>query len=230
MTGMRQLKIMTYNIQHGVKGLGEIAKVIYYSGAAIIGMNEVDCGAPRSLYIDQVSWLARKLNMYYAFAPAKDYTYGNALLTQFPIIESENRQFSNFFSNEGKGLEKRSYLFALLKTPSREMGVVVTHLGLDKKEREYHIKEILAFVDGKEERLIVLMGDFNALPHASELILLEKQFSKGKGSVYTYPVPEAKVQIDYIFVNRKKFLFTCQTINAKASDHFPLVCRLSMFS
>lgn len=219
---------MTYNIQHGVKGLGEIAKVIYHSGAAIIGMNEVDCGLARSLYIDQASWLARKLNMYYVFAPAKDHTYGNALLTQFPIIESENRQLSEKNSNQGKKLEKRSYLFALLKTPLRKIGVVVTHLGLDEKEREYHIKEILAFVDDKEEILIVLMGDFNALPNASEMILLEKQFSKGKESIYTYPVPEAKVQIDYIFVNRRDVLVEYKTINVKASDHFPLVCSLPM--
>ncbi|MBP1969392.1 endonuclease/exonuclease/phosphatase family metal-dependent hydrolase [Virgibacillus natechei] len=98
-----EMKVMTYNIRHG-KGkdkqldLYRIAEVIKRSDAAIIGINEIDRYYSRSLHIDQPNWLARELDMDYAFAPSlslppKHYSelrqYGNAILSRYPIISKK---------------------------------------------------------------------------------------------------------------------------------------------
>lgn len=91
---------MTFNIHHG-KGIDKqvdlyrIAEVIEKSDADIIGLNEVDKHfSKRSLYENQIGWLAKQLNIEHAFSPSlsiksKNSTtirqYGNALLSRYPI-------------------------------------------------------------------------------------------------------------------------------------------------
>ena len=67
---------MTFNIHHG-RGMDKqldlyrIAEIIKASDADIIGLNEVDKHfSKRSDYQDQISWLAKQLNMNQAFSPS----------------------------------------------------------------------------------------------------------------------------------------------------------------
>lgn len=224
---MKGIRIMTYNIQHGKKGLDKIAKVIHENGADIISLNEVDCNLPRSQYIDQAAWLAKELNMNYVFGPAIGKRYGNALLTRFPIIDTENHKFPKLYSAKGYIMEKRACLFAHLETPLDQISIFVVHLGLDQKERQHLVQEMIEFISKKQIGLTFLMGDFNATPDASELIPIEKKFYKGVETIFTYPVPNAKHQIDYIFVDREEILLEYQVVETEASDHFPLLCNYS---
>ena len=99
-----QLNILTFNIHHG-RGtdgkldLSRIAHIIEASGADVIGLNELDRNfLRRSAFVDQLQWLAKRLNMHAAFGatvtlPSLKRTprqYGNGLLSRFPIISHSN--------------------------------------------------------------------------------------------------------------------------------------------
>jgi hypothetical protein len=95
---MLEIKVMTFNIHHG-KGMDNradlfrIAELIDKCDVDIVGLNEVDRHfSKRSLYEDQIGWLANQLDMDYAFSPSisiksKHLTemrqYGNALLSRY---------------------------------------------------------------------------------------------------------------------------------------------------
>src|SRR4051794_39354446 len=96
-----ELNVMTFNIHHGrgtdrKLNIGRISQVIKESNADLIGLNEVDrFFSKRSDYIDQISWLAKHLEMNYAFGEAITLRskktnitrqYGNAFLSRYPII------------------------------------------------------------------------------------------------------------------------------------------------
>ncbi|WP_318183945.1 endonuclease/exonuclease/phosphatase family protein [Metabacillus idriensis] len=111
---------MTFNIHHG-RGMDKqldlfrIAEVIEKSDADIIGLNEVyKYFSKRSGYEDQISWLAKQLNMNQTFCPSLSLTsknstnvrqYGNALLSRYPIV-NEKRHLFNFIPGliEGRSL------------------------------------------------------------------------------------------------------------------------------
>jgi hypothetical protein len=95
---MLEIKVMTFNIHHG-KGMDNradlfrIAELIDKCDVDIVGLNEVDRHfSKRSLYEDQIGWLANQLEMDYAFSPSitikskhlsKIRQYGNALLSRY---------------------------------------------------------------------------------------------------------------------------------------------------
>lgn len=102
------IKVMTYNIHHGKRmdkkvDLNRVADVIRRSGADIIGLNEVDKNySKRSVFMDQIQYLAKELHLYYAYSPSltvksknADFLrkYGNGLLSRFPIIKCHHHLF-----------------------------------------------------------------------------------------------------------------------------------------
>jgi endonuclease/exonuclease/phosphatase family metal-dependent hydrolase len=103
---MLEIKVMTFNIHHG-KGMDNradlfrIAELIDKCDVDIVGLNEVDRHfSKRSLYEDQIGWLANQLDMDYAFSPSitikskhlsKIRQYGNALLSRYQKLRSAVR-------------------------------------------------------------------------------------------------------------------------------------------
>ncbi|MCK9910494.1 endonuclease/exonuclease/phosphatase family protein, partial [Microbacteriaceae bacterium K1510] len=56
--------------------------------ADIIALQEVDNGLPRSRFVNQAKAIAQQIGMNYVYSPAIHFptgTYGNALLSRFPI-------------------------------------------------------------------------------------------------------------------------------------------------
>lgn len=154
---------MTYNIQRGIGLDGKLdlertATVIKESGADIIGLNEVDFRTTRSGLINQAKYLAEALEMNYAYgASISNYigSYGNALLSRYPIVDVENFILPAL---EASGGEKRSLLKARLEL-SRDKSIIIllTHLSLNREERREQIRWINQYLAELREPFI-LMG------------------------------------------------------------------------
>ncbi|MBO1514188.1 endonuclease/exonuclease/phosphatase family protein [Metabacillus bambusae] len=83
-----EIRVITFNIHHG-KGIDKqvdlyrIAEVIEISDADIIGLNEVDKHfSKRSLYKNQISWLAKQLKLEHAFSPSLSINSKNLKIQQ----------------------------------------------------------------------------------------------------------------------------------------------------
>src|SRR5579883_3350635 len=108
--GPPPLRVMTYNIQHGA-GLDGVLNVDRTAAAIaavhpdVVGLEEVDDHwSSRSADLDETSLLADKLHMCAFFAQiydlppqttgAPDREYGLAILSRYPILDSQNHQIT----------------------------------------------------------------------------------------------------------------------------------------
>lgn len=226
-----ELSILSYNIHHGVDynqvyDLSNIAKVIETTGAGIVALQEVDVNwGARSYMTDQVAWLANRLTMKSAFAPAlQNQTgfYGVGILSKYPIVHSE------YHLLPGK-LERRVLLVAQIDVEGTMIYVFNTHLGLSAEDRALQVEKILEVVKQYEYEHKILLGDFNTLSDAPELAPLKQYFceeEKGVGLGSNETLIGRKQRIDSIFVSPSVVIQKLVTLVYSASDHFPLYARV----
>lgn len=229
---------MTFNIHHG-KGidkkldLDRIAEVIKNSKADIIGLNEVDKHfSKRSLFKNQIGWLANQLKLEHAFCPAISINsktfkhsrqYGNALLSRFPIVTEKSHSF-----NYIQGLiEGRSLLNATVEINKQLYQVMVTHLSLNpylhRKQTNYIINQL-----HKNPYPKIIMGDWNMRPNSKPWRKLTETLQdawnvSGNGTGFTYPSQRPRSRLDYIFVSSELQVVKAEVMTqSAASDHLPL--------
>jgi len=211
--------VISYNIHIG-KGLDNkldlerIANVI--SQADIVGLNEVDKYAPRTYIMNQPGRLAHLTGMNMAFGPAFSkfavWKFGNVILSKEPILSYRNHLLPR------KGKRERR---AMLEADLGWLKVFVTHLSLDKEERNKQVDEILR-ITSNVKGPIILMGDFNAEPNSQEIQKIKRHFiDAGINAGPTIPANNPTCRIDYVFV-RNLVPVSASVIDTKASDHRPL--------
>ncbi|MDQ0256314.1 endonuclease/exonuclease/phosphatase family metal-dependent hydrolase [Evansella vedderi] len=238
-----QIKVLTFNIHHG-KGLDKmvnlrrISNVIKSSKANIIGLNEVDKHfSKRSDYEDQAQWLAKDLNMEYVFGPAITLRgkgqssirqYGNALLTQFPIIKSKNHPF-DFLP---RVVEDRALLEVDIKVNNRILTIFVTHLSLapflHQKQTQFILETVAAC-----NYVPIMMGDWNMKPFSKSWRLITSQLkdtNTDHKSNFTFPSRRPTMKLDYIFVNPQVEVLNAGSYayDLQASDHLPFLATLKI--
>ncbi|MBC8369522.1 MAG: endonuclease/exonuclease/phosphatase family protein [Planctomycetes bacterium] len=134
-----------------------VAACIDHYSPDILCLQEVDRGVPRSkkLYLDH--YLAENLGYdYHTWAQAHVLTtgsYGNAILSRFPIIK---RRVIDLSINNKK---KRNSLYTRIKIRRRNIHLFNWHLGLSAKERRLQVQRLLR------------SNTLNNLPRASRIIL-----------------------------------------------------------
>ena len=95
------VRVMTYNLHQGVRcpwgrhALEEMAKVIEAEDPDIVALQEVSRGWVVNGSVDMLAWLSQRLEMDYAWGPAADSAWGNALLSRLPIGGHENHAMPN---------------------------------------------------------------------------------------------------------------------------------------
>ena len=103
---------MSYNIHHG-RGtddkvdLDRIANLINDWNPDLVALQEVDNATSRSNFMNQTDTLAFKTEMFSIFGKNIDVfggEYGNAVLSRYPIIYSENRKLPKVGNSEQRGL------------------------------------------------------------------------------------------------------------------------------
>jgi endonuclease/exonuclease/phosphatase family metal-dependent hydrolase len=237
------IKVMTYNIHHG-KGMDKkvdlkrISEVISSSNADIIGLNEVDKHfSKRSHYMDQVQFLAKELNLYYAFSPSLTikskknmnviHQYGNGVLSRFPLISSNHYLF-DFLPGI---IEGRSFLESTIEINRKVVNLYVTHLSL----HPYLHKIQSEFILENSKKPAIILGDWNMKPKSRKWKKVTERYNDvweagGKKSGFTYPSTYPRIRLDYIFVSKDIQILDTKVIDTlpMASDHLPIIATLSM--
>ena len=254
-----EVTVMSYNIHYGADGennfdLERTASVIEDSGAEIIGLQEVDNHwGSRSEFIDEAAWLAERLGMHVVYGANLDVPplpgdeenrqYGNAILSEYPIISSENHLLENI-EYEERPTEQRGLLEAVVNVRGNHISFYSTHLDFQREEqRALQVREILD-ITSSSKRPAVIVGDLNAAPDAPELQPLFSVFTDtfaalGQNEDYTFgadidgvpgsgSVENPNLRIDYILTARGATATSAAVIKTSASDHLPIVAKLSV--
>lgn len=237
------IKIMTYNIQSGNnlekdRDVRHAAATIQAENPDILALNEVQhetelCADGRC----QAEKLAQMLGYpYFRFGRAIDFMggqYGNAVLSRFPILESQVFPVPSISPEEAEGctwVEDRCHLRCVVNVEGKEIVVLTAHYGLNPPELRNAVAETARLVQDETHPLI-FMGDLNAHPDNPQLKPLFDRLSDtadaGTGSLLTFPSDSPEEKIDYIF-QRGFETETAYVPVSTNSDHRPFVAVLKI--
>jgi endonuclease/exonuclease/phosphatase family metal-dependent hydrolase len=177
------MRILTFNIHgwrtaDGAPNWQQVANVIRATGADIVGLNEVyypkfdlneaDSDS-RSPLLERV---AHVLGMHAAFGPClrwpatdqmPEKSYGNGLLSRWPIIASAAHHLTPVPGKEQRGLLEGR----ILLPDGRTFTAYVTHLDhTDEATRLIQLRALRTWTVRDRNRPHVVMGDFNAMSPA----------------------------------------------------------------
>ena len=218
-----RMRAGTYNIHYGYDRpwhhtLEEQARAIQASGAQVVALQEVDAGRLVSYGVDDALWLGRRLGMHVVYLPTVEQLTGIALLSRFPIVDSQACPLAS-------RLEPTGIIRARLQVGERTVDAYATWLGLTPEERAAQLSDALAFVGGGDARTPAIWGgDFNATPaspvHAriAAAGFVDPFVALGLDAAFTDPADAPQQRIDFVWL-RGLAPVEGQVLDALASDH-----------
>lgn len=207
------MRVVTYNIQAGVRGADAVAGVLRDLAPDIACLNEV-----RGSHVKRIARIAGGRAI---FGPTIGFRrFGNAIIARGTVGRIRRVRLSR-----SPGMERRGLLIA----DCDGITVAVTHLGHSGEERSRHLDEILGHLG--DARPAILAGDFNEPADGAAIRALAGRFTDsfsaaGLDEGATFPSNGATRRIDYIFV-RGMEIESCEVPRVAASDHFPVMAILA---
>ncbi len=252
-SGHPKLRIVTWNIHKGVRGLGLRKRLeIHNMQAAVAGLHaDVIClqevrrinhkEAAHFTHwptLPQADFLAPP--GYEAVYRTNAYTqhgeHGNALLSRHPVISQAHEDMSDH------RFEQRGLLHVTLLIQGKPVHVIVVHLGLIAASRQRQLAQLSDYIqrDIAPQDALVVAGDFNS-PIApvrwAQSALGNTASSKQLHPIHalkghaTFPSRLPIVQLDHVFVRHAKIISTHAAKSndwARMSDHLPLIVEVQL--
>ncbi len=254
------IRLLTYNIHKAIGNdrkyfLKRIIEILKESNADIICLQEVDFLVPRSHNEHSAEKIAEELGYYYELGLnvyLKKGAYGNATLSKYPILFSENMNLT-------WGIKKRrGCLITKIQIPPQlfygkkirlsqkiDTYILNIHLGLVNFERIWQIQKLLSnsYLDSVKKEPIIIAGDTNDSGSKLDFILNKNEFFDTailyrthykikKNEFNTFPsyTPKPLVRLDKAFINQRWIVKNHYVLKNKltkiASDHYPVIIEL----
>jgi endonuclease/exonuclease/phosphatase family metal-dependent hydrolase len=237
----RILRVATYNV-HKCRGLDgkvrpdRIAEVLRQADANVIALQEI-FGDSSPEGAAQARYLADELGMYLVFGETRKVQgapYGNAVLSQLPLIGSENCSLS------APGREERGCLTVDIKVDDRPVHLFNVHLGTSYFERRSQAQMLVTPTLIKAARIEgprIVLGDFNEWTRGLVSRLLAGEFQSADIRLMldrkrTYPGVFPLIHLDHIYYDEDLILESVKLHRSRlalvASDHLPLVAEFRL--
>jgi endonuclease/exonuclease/phosphatase family metal-dependent hydrolase len=158
--------------------------------------------------------------------------HGNALLSKFPIVKSENRDISIH------GHEERGLLHAVLDAPGAHVHAICVHLGLLERHREQQIELLCAVIRDEipADAPVIVAGDFNDWRQRGHRRIaqcgLREVFLEASGRLArTFPARWPLLPVDRIYLRNLR-AHAPRVLHARPwshlSDHAPLLAGIEL--
>ncbi len=244
-----KLRVATYNIHKGVSHspslrrratVHEMRQRLHELQADVVFLQEVQ-GKNSRMAERLQHWPADPQAQYLALDPASGRPFqavyglnarylhghhGNALLSQFPVLTSENRDFSDHV------FERRGVLHCTLQMGSRVVHCFVIHFGLLARSRARQAEALTEWIRAEVPpgAPLLIAGDFNDWQDALSQHLVEAlAVHEVLDSARTFPALMPCLRMDRIYV-RGFAVERAQVLRgiswARLSDHAPVVADL----
>ena len=231
--------VMTWNLHYGVTPAGSVdleavARTIEAEDPDVVLLQEVSRGWVQGGGVDMASWLSHRLGRPFAFAPAADRRFGNAVLARrLPVAVAV------VALPYGEGPQRRSALSA--EVPVGDQVVRVTSVHLQHRAdatptRLHQLSTLLEALPGQGQPVGAVLpelvgGDLNAGPGAPEPDALGRAGfvsavdAAGDPRALTQPSPAPRRRIDWLFGRDIGFREARVLTGVTLSDHLPVVAR-----
>lgn len=245
--GGGDLRILTYNIQVGIKttkyrqyvtkgwkhvlphggrnhNLRRIANVV--ANHDFVALQEIDAGSIRSGFINQVEYIAEQAQFPYWYTQLnRDLgpfaQHGNGLLSRIPPQAMEDHRLPGAIPGRGAILVR-------LPFGGASVVVVLLHLSLGERSRALQLEYVKSLIDGEPH--VVIMGDLNS--HLADLLfdspLAETGLRPADSVQPTYPSWRPALALDHVLVSRTLAIREYNVLDCRLSDHRPISVRLAL--
>lgn len=230
-----ELKLMTYNIQHGclhlrkpehIIDLPAMAEAIRGENPDIVVLNEV-CGLGDGSVryrTAQAEAIAACLGYHCFFGRSimeqGKNPYGNAVLSRYPIVEAAVIPIPD----AKPGIESRTITRCVIDIEGTPFVVFGSHFGLCAEEHRAAVATVLQ-VTAAETLPFAFMGDLNMTPDDPNLApLFEALASKDTtpDGAFSFPSHDPDCRIDYIFTSPCMKIRETVVVPVVVSDHRPV--------
>lgn len=245
------VKVMSYNIQHGINhkssarevNLDPVVEIIKKYNPDVLNINEIYNDCTKLPYQYQVKYIAEKLGYYSYFVHADiidwmdNGDYGGALFSKYPILDSHTYPIPNPL--EDPNLEKRAIGKITVYLPNgRDLNLVQSHFGgistddkIKDKERQNAIAVLTSVV--KNQRNTVFTGDLNLVANKNPDIKYVNQIKEMMDetideSLPTYDSLNPTEHIDYMFCSHGMKFRNGQVLPDVYADHLPIMCEIEV--
>ena len=235
------LRILQFNIRAarsvgGYVDLAQIAAEIEAVRPDLVSLNEVDSDTSRTR-VDEPAYLAAATGLHVVYGPNLIYDggpFGNAILTRYPVVDSDNLRLPGT-----AGLEPRGLLRVVVSVGARRVAFTSTHLSDGEDGRQSRLLQALAVARALRSMTgpTVLAGDLNSVPadvpaRILRRDLLDAQAEGGTGSGDTYPQTNPSSRFDYILYNRRLAVVpdSTQVRASRSSDHRSVFTELTLLT
>jgi endonuclease/exonuclease/phosphatase family metal-dependent hydrolase len=226
---------MTYNLHQGFNTEGilnveELAQVIESEQPDIVALQEVTRGWVINSSLDMLPWLSRRLGLPYIWGPTDPPQWGNAILSKYPILNSEVVSLSP----EDLSL-RRGFIDATIQIKQIPIRILATHFHhpVDGSPvRHVQAEELIIRWAGSAHT--VILGDLNATIGSPEMTvlaeagLIETLRMLTSDPPGTFHSENPTDQIDYIWVTSDLVPISYAVPGTTASDHLPVVVDLEI--
>jgi len=227
------MRIASYNV-HGFVGRDlrrdpeRIAEVVRELGADLVALQEVEARGTGRRAAHPLRRIAASCGFEPLLGPTivrPDGDYGNALLTRLDATAVRHHDISV------PGREPRGILEVEIVVPEGRMRVVVTHLGLARRERGIQVARLAELARSRRELPLVLMGDLNEwCPLGAARRVLRRELGWSPAPA-TFPARLPVLALDRVWCRPASALRSLTVhrspVAAVASDHLPVVARLA---
>lgn len=240
-----ELTVVSWNVHKCIGGVDRryrperVCETLGHYRPDFVLLQEVDDGAARSDYHRQVDLLGDALGLRHRtwfanHALRQGGSYGNAILSRFPLMDTRNIDLTV------AGRKARSVLHGRFRVHVRDrlrtVHVFNLHLGLLERDRRVHLERFLLehpFAGLHERTPIVVGGDFNDVWGTLGPELLQPAgFRAWPRRWPTFPAVAPVRALDGIYVRGDVQLADLRpgviALARRASDHLPLVGRLRL--
>jgi endonuclease/exonuclease/phosphatase family metal-dependent hydrolase len=228
------LRVATYNV-HACVGIDgrydpdRVAAVVAELDADVVAVQEFSYPASVALETRQPVVFTALDRYECALGPARQtvtHCFGNALLTRHPIADVHR------FDLSIDRREPRSALAATVDVRGVPVHVLAVHLGLRVRERRFQVVQILEYLDGVRDTLLVVLGDFNDwLPGRSVVHVLDERLGR-PATARSFPSIFPVVALDRIWIHpaaaARSIRAHSSRLARRASDHLPVVAEIDV--
>ncbi|MCA3239582.1 MAG: endonuclease/exonuclease/phosphatase family protein [Curvibacter sp.] len=237
---MKTLRVATYNIHKGVRGLGprrrleihNLGLAVEQFDADIVCLQEV-----RKLHrrekqhfsrwpeMPQADFLAPEgyESIYRTNAYTRHGEHGNAMLSRWPVLAHQHEDMSDH------RFEQRGLLHSEVMVNGLAVHVVVVHLGLIRASRVRQTAQLHRFIEREvpARAPLIVAGDFNDWGERVHRHFVAMGLQAFEPSVHpTFPARLPLVQLDYIYARGLRPLSVEVPRGRpwwRMSDHLPLI-------
>jgi endonuclease/exonuclease/phosphatase family metal-dependent hydrolase len=229
-----ELRVATYNVHACVGTDGRydpdrVAAVVAELDADIVAVQEFTYPVTVALETRQPVVFTALERYECALGPTREtvtHCFGNALLTRHPILDVQRIDLSI------RRREPRGALAATVDVRGVRVHVLVAHLGLRVRERQFQVRQILSHLDAVRDTLLVVLGDFNDwVPGRSVMHALDHRLGRAPRP-RSFPSRWPMTALDRIWVHPAGALRSIAAHTSprarSASDHLPVVAEIDM--